>query len=376
MGEIGVFEMKSTISRDQALELLMKYNKESFHIQHGLTVEGTMRWYAKEMGYGEEEDYWGIVGLLHDIDFELYPEEHCVKAPELLREAGVGEDMITSVCSHGYGICCDVEPKHDMEKILFAADELTGLIGAAALMRPSKSVMDMEVSSVKKKFKDKRFAAGCSRDVIRQGVEKLDYVIGTHPDSDHIGGLDVIIYKFQCDTIFMPDFVKDTKTYDDVIQTVKNKNYKITCPNVGDTYNLGEAEFTVIAPNDDYGDANNASIGIYLTYGGTSFLFTGDAEEEAEKGILANGINIDSDVYKAGHHGSRTSSCDELLEKVSPEYVVVSCGEDNSYGHPHAAILNYCISNNIPMYRTDTQGTIVAKSDGKNITWNMSPAEY
>lgn len=209
-----------------------------------------------------------------------------------------------------------------------------------------------------------------------QGVEKLDYVIGTHPDSDHIGGLDVIIYKFQCDTIFMPDFVKDTKTYDDVIQTVKNKNYKITCPNVGDTYNLGEAEFTVIAPNDDYGDANNASIGIYLTYGGTSFLFTGDAEEEAEKGILANGINIDSDVYKAGHHGSRTSSCDELLEKVSPEYVVVSCGEDNSYGHPHAAILNYCISNNIPMYRTDTQGTIVAKSDGKNITWNMSPAEY
>ena len=175
MGEIGVFEMKSTISRDQALELLMKYNKESFHIQHGLTVEGTMRWYAKEMGYGEEEDYWAIVGLLHDIDFELYPEEHCVKAPELLREAGVGEDMITSVCSHGYGICCDVEPKHDMEKILFAADELTGLIGAAALMRPSKSVMDMEVSSVKKKFKDKRFAAGCSRDVIRQGVEKLGW---------------------------------------------------------------------------------------------------------------------------------------------------------------------------------------------------------
>ena len=153
----------------------MKYNKESFHIQHGLTVEGTMRWYAKEMGYGEEEDYWGIVGLLHDIDFELYPEEHCVKAPELLREAGVGEDMIISVCSHGYGICCDVEPKHAMEKILFAADELTGLIGAAALMRPSKSVMDMEVSSIKKKFKDKRFAAGCSRDVIRQGAEKLGW---------------------------------------------------------------------------------------------------------------------------------------------------------------------------------------------------------
>ena len=167
--------MKSTISRDEALALLRNYNKEPFHIQHGLTVEGTMRWYANELGYGEEEDYWGIVGLLHDIDFELYPEEHCVKAPELLREAGVGEDMIYSICSHGYGICCDLEPKHEMEKVLFAADELTGLIGAAALMRPSKSVMDMEVSSLKKKFKDKKFAAGCSRDVIRQGAEGLGW---------------------------------------------------------------------------------------------------------------------------------------------------------------------------------------------------------
>lgn len=167
--------MKSTISRDEALALLRKYNKEPFHIQHGLTVEGTMRWYANELGYGEEADYWGIVGLLHDIDFELYPEEHCVKAPELLREAGVGEDMIYSICSHGYGICCDLEPKHEMEKVLFAADELTGLIGAAALMRPSKSVMDMEVSSLRKKFKDKKFAAGCSRDVIRQGAERLGW---------------------------------------------------------------------------------------------------------------------------------------------------------------------------------------------------------
>ena len=167
--------MKSKISREEALDLLQKYNKEPFHIQHGLTVEGTMRWYAKELGYGEEEEYWGIVGLLHDIDFELYPEEHCVKAPELLREAGVGEDMIYSICSHGYGICSDLEPKHEMEKVLFATDELTGLIGAAARMRPSKSVMDMEVSSLKKKFKDKRFAAGCSRDVIRQGAERLGW---------------------------------------------------------------------------------------------------------------------------------------------------------------------------------------------------------
>ena len=167
--------MTSNLTREEALELLRKYNQESFHIQHGLTVEKTMRWFANELGYGDEADYWAITGLLHDIDFERYPEEHCVKAPELLREAGVGEDMIHSICSHGYGICCDVEPELEMEKVLFAADELTGLIGAAALMRPSKSVQDMEVSSVKKKFKDKRFAAGCSRDIIREGAQRLGW---------------------------------------------------------------------------------------------------------------------------------------------------------------------------------------------------------
>lgn len=134
-----------------------------------------MRWYAKELGYGEEEEYWGQVGLLHDIDFELYPEQHCIKAPDLLKEGGIGEDMIYSVCSHGYGICCDIKPEHEMEKVLFAADELTGLIWSAALMRTSKSVMDMEVKSLKKKFKDKKFAAGCSRDVIRQGAENLGW---------------------------------------------------------------------------------------------------------------------------------------------------------------------------------------------------------
>ena len=169
--------MTTVLTRQQALELLQKYNKDSFHILHGLTVEGVMRWYAREEGYGEEEEYWGQVGLLHDIDFELYPEEHCKKAPELLREAGIGEDMIHSICSHGYGLCSDVEPEHQMEKILFAADELTGLIWAAAKMRPSKSVMDMEVSSLKKKFKDKRFAAGCSRDVIKEGAERLGWTL-------------------------------------------------------------------------------------------------------------------------------------------------------------------------------------------------------
>ena len=136
-----------------------------------------MRWYARELGYGEDEEFWGQVGLLHDIDFELYPEQHCVKAPELLREAGIGEDMIHAIVSHGYGICVDVVPEHEMEKVLFAADELTGLIGAAAKMRPSKSVMDMEVSSLKKKFKDKKFAAGCSRDVIKQGAEQLGWTL-------------------------------------------------------------------------------------------------------------------------------------------------------------------------------------------------------
>lgn len=171
--------MESTITRQEALDLLQKYNKEPFHIMHGLTVEGVMRYFARETGNGADEEYWGIVGLLHDIDFELYPEQHCVKAPELLREAGVSEEMIYSICSHGYGLCCDVEPKHEMEKILFASDELTGLIGAAARMRPSKSVMDMELSSLKKKYKDKKFAAGCSREVIAAGAERLGWELDT-----------------------------------------------------------------------------------------------------------------------------------------------------------------------------------------------------
>lgn len=171
--------MELTITRNEALELLKKYNKEPFHILHALTVEGVMRYFAKETGNEADEEYWGITGLLHDIDFELYPEEHCVKAPELLREAGVSEDMIYSICSHGYELCCDVEPKHLMEKILFACDELTGLIGAAARMRPSKSVMDMELSSLKKKYKDKKFAAGCSRDVIAKGAQRLGWELDT-----------------------------------------------------------------------------------------------------------------------------------------------------------------------------------------------------
>ena len=167
--------MKDALSRPQAWALLTQYNKESFHLQHALTVEAVMAWYAKDLGYSDEADFWATVGLLHDIDFEEWPELHCQKAPELLAAGGCGEDMIHAVCSHGYGICCDVKPEHEMEKVLFAADELTGLIWAAAKMRPSKSCKDMELSSLKKKFKDKKFAAGCSRDIIRTGAEQLGW---------------------------------------------------------------------------------------------------------------------------------------------------------------------------------------------------------
>lgn len=171
--------MEKMISREAALALLRQYNQEPFHIQHALTVEAVMRWFANDLGYGEEADFWAMCGLLHDIDFEKWPEQHCVKAPELLRPAGVGEEMIHAICSHGHKICTDVAPEREMEKVLFACDELTGLIGAAALMRPSKSTTDMELSSVKKKFKDKKFAAGCSREVIKDGAELLGWELDT-----------------------------------------------------------------------------------------------------------------------------------------------------------------------------------------------------
>lgn len=167
--------MDANITRDSALKLLQKYNKEPFHIYHGLTVEGVMKWFANELGYSNDREFWGIVGLLHDIDFEEYPNEHCIKAPELLKAAGVSDEVIHGVCSHGYNLTVDVEPEHQMEKVLYATDELTGLIGAAIRMRPSKSTSDFEVKSLKKKFKDKKFAAGCSRDVIKYGAELLGW---------------------------------------------------------------------------------------------------------------------------------------------------------------------------------------------------------
>ena len=161
------------MSREKAIKLLLKYNKEKHHIQHALTVEVVMKWYAKELGY--DADYWGLIGLLHDLDYEMYPQEHCIKVVEILKSENYEEDVIHAICSHAYNIMVDIMPEHKMEKILYAIDELTGLIGAAARMRPSKSVSDMELSSLKKKFKDKAFAAGCSRDIIRNGTEMLGW---------------------------------------------------------------------------------------------------------------------------------------------------------------------------------------------------------
>ena len=169
--------MHTAISRPQAIALLRKYNQEPFHLLHALTVEGVMRWFAQELGYGAEADFWATAGLLHDVDFEKYPEEHCQKAPALLAEINAEPELVHAICSHGFGLCSDVEPTHEMEKVLFAVDELTGLIGAAARMRPSKSVMDMELSSLKKKFKDKKFAAGCSREVIQDGAARLGWTL-------------------------------------------------------------------------------------------------------------------------------------------------------------------------------------------------------
>ncbi|MDY4971762.1 MAG: ComEC/Rec2 family competence protein [Lachnospiraceae bacterium] len=209
-----------------------------------------------------------------------------------------------------------------------------------------------------------------------KGIEKLDYAIGTHPDSDHIGGLDVVLYKFGADQVFMPDYAKDTKTYDDVVQVIKNKNLKRSQPEVGSVWQLGGAEFTIVAPNRDYGSqANDYSIAILLTHGDKKFLLTGDAEEDSEADMLDNGIVLKADVYKAAHHGSKTASTEEFLEAVNPEYAVISVGEGNSYGHPHAEVLNRLRSMGVKVFRTDEQGTVVLKSDGKKITWNMSPSD-
>jgi len=174
----GDFDM-TELSKSKAWELLKEYNKDGFHLKHSQTVALCMRYFAETEGFAEEADFWEIVGMLHDLDFELYPEEHCVKVQEIMHEKGLDERIVHAVASHGYGICCDIFPELHMEKVLFASDELTGLIGAAALMRPSKSVQDMELSSLKKKFKDKKFAAGCNREIIEKGAEMIGWEIET-----------------------------------------------------------------------------------------------------------------------------------------------------------------------------------------------------
>lgn len=208
-----------------------------------------------------------------------------------------------------------------------------------------------------------------------QNITKLDYVIGTHPDADHIGGLDVVITKFDCETIFLTDEEKDTKTYEDVISAMKYKGYKKTLPVPEETYQLGDANFIIVAPLQENNDSNDNSIAILLTYGDTRFYFEGDAGEEEEAQILSSGADVKADVYKIGHHGSKTSTTDNMLETVSPEYAVISAGEDNRYGHPHAEVLNKLRINGIKTFRTDEQGTVVAKSDGENIVFNMSPSD-
>ncbi len=211
----------------------------------------------------------------------------------------------------------------------------------------------------------------------KQGVESLDYVIGTHPDADHIGGLDVIVYKYNCETVIMPDYEKDTKTYQELVDVIHDKNMKITYPVVGEQYALGEAKFTIIAPNSNSygGNANDYSVAILLEYGKNRFLFTGDAEEASEAEMLTNGIDISADVYKVAHHGSRSASTQEFLNAVHPKYAVISCGEGNSYGHPHAEVLNRLRSMGVEVFRTDEQGSIIASSDGENITWNCSATD-
>lgn len=207
-----------------------------------------------------------------------------------------------------------------------------------------------------------------------EGISKLKYVVCTHPDADHIGGMDVILYKFDCETIFMTDEEKDTATYRDVIDTIENKIYKKTLPVVGEQYRLGDAEFTILAPSQMREDSNNNSIALMLTHGNNTFLFTGDAEEDEESDIVKLDLPAGIDVYKTGHHGSKSSSSEELLNAITPKYAVISCGEGNKYGHPHAQTLNNFRMMGIQVFRTDEQGTIAASSNGEEITWNCSPS--
>ena len=208
-----------------------------------------------------------------------------------------------------------------------------------------------------------------------QGITSLDYLVGTHPDADHIGGLDVIMTKFDCGMIMMPEIEREITTYRDVMDAMKYKGYQNTPLVVGTEYSLGEAIFTIVAPATyDREEYNNSSIGILLKHGDNSFLFVGDAQKEAEEAMLGTGINLQADVLKAGHHGSSDSGSKAFLNAVEPQYAVISCGQGNDYGHPHASTLKAFRSRGILVYRTDEQGSIVVTSDGQKLSFNHSPS--
>ncbi len=209
----------------------------------------------------------------------------------------------------------------------------------------------------------------------KQGVERIDYLVLTHPDADHIGSADVILTKFEIGTIFMSDFKKETKTYQNLFDLIEKNQINFLSPAVGNVYALGSASFQILAPNDEYDEPNNVSIALLITHGDNTFLFTGDAEKESEEDMLANGFSVEADVYHAGHHGSKTSTSEEFLDAVMPLYAVISCGVDNVYGLPDAKVLNLFRERGINVYRTDEQGTIVASSDGEKITFNCHYSE-
>ncbi len=208
-----------------------------------------------------------------------------------------------------------------------------------------------------------------------QGITELDYAVGTHPDADHIGGLDVVLTKFPTGKLFLPDFEKGTKTYEDVIQAAKYRRLKVTHPETGETYPLGSAEITILGPQKHYSNANDSSICFLLEHGENRFLFIGDAEEDAEEDMLNAGEDVAADVYKVAHHGSKTASIEAFFKEVNPVYAVISCGDHNRYGHPHAEVLNRLRAAGVQMFRTDDQGTIVAASDGEDIQFNCAPSD-
>lgn len=209
----------------------------------------------------------------------------------------------------------------------------------------------------------------------KQGVEQLDYVIGTHPDSDHVGGLDVIITKFDCGRIFAPEVTKDTVTWQEVLDAVDYRGYHLEMPECGETFQLGTAVFEILSPEKEYSDSNDNSIVIRLEHGENTFLFAADAQESAMKSILKSGYDVSCDVYKVAHHGSSGSFLGEFYDAMNPEYAVISCGAGNSYGHPHAEVLNELRSRKIKVFRTDEQGSIQVRSNGKELVWNTAPSE-